>query len=197
MCERGAVKLFSLVFLFGTLLLPSLDVRWSSPIQESISIVAGDREGIAKRCLNESHQARLRFEVQLCRKRSGWFDYCEEPRAELHTAMFDPVTESYRVVSDRLGDTLEPTAVGIPIRSESIRSLVTVSKFPIDFLLREEMDLASHPGAYLRIRTVFKCREGGVRAFAHLSRFLTLGLVNTVEDVSEWSEFNLASTEQM
>ena len=31
-----------------------------------------------------------------------------------------------------------------------------------------------------------------MRAFAHLSRFLTLGLINTVEDVSTWKDFMLA-----
>lgn len=183
-------NIFSLVLLLG-LVFPSLDVRWTSSLEDAVAIVAEDRVGVVQECLNESHQARVRFELQLCRRRSGWFDYCEAPRAELHTAMFDPVTESYRVVSDRLGDELEPTAIGIPIRSESIRALVSIRKFPISFLLREEFDLPEHPGAYLRVRTVFKCREGGVRAFAHLSRFLTLGIINTVEDFSSWKEFSL------
>jgi hypothetical protein len=181
----------SLIYILGAVL-PMLDVRWSSEARQSVTIIAEDRIGQVQACLSQSHQARVRFEVQLCRRRSGWFDYCEEPRAELHTARFDPVTESYRVVSDRLGDLSEPIAIGIPVRSESVRSLISIQKFPISFLVREEQQLTSNPNAYLRIRTVFKCREAGVRAFAHLSRFLTLGLINTVEDVSTWKDFMLA-----
>jgi hypothetical protein len=170
-----------------------IGVRWSTPAQHGITIEAPARESDIVACLETSQQARLRFEVRVCRRRSGWLDYCEESRSELHTAQFDEVLESYRVVSDRFGDDREPTAVGVPSRTEAVRLARTLQNIPLSFLVRDEPDILNNPNAYLQVRTVFICRGGSSRPIAHLSRVLTLGIVNNVEDRSEWEDFTLTS----
>jgi hypothetical protein len=184
----------NIALIFVTPLLPLLallQVRWSTHDQQGITIEAPDREAQIIECLESSQQARLRFEVRLCRKRSGWLDHCEDPRGELHTARYDDVNESYRVVSDRFGDELEPTAVNVPSRTEAVRLTRTLQNLPLNFLLREEPELLGHSNAYLQIRTIFICRGGSSRPLAHLSRILTLGLVDTVEDRTDWEDFTL------
>lgn len=176
-----------------TLALALINVRWSTPLQHGITIEAPERQQQINECLESSLQARVRFEIRLCRRRSGWLDYCEDARSELHTAQFDEVTESYRVVSDRLDDELDSTAVGVPTRSEAVALTQTLHDMPLRFLLREEPEILSHPNVYLQIRTIFACRGGTSRTFAHLSRVLTLGLVNNVEDRSDWEDFTLTS----
>jgi hypothetical protein len=168
-----------------------VDVNWSTERQESINIVAPDREQDILSCLENSLKARLRFEVRLCRKRSGWFDHCAEPRSELHTATYDEVTESYRVVADRLNDAGEPIAVEVPTRAEAVKLVTAIEALPIAFLTRDEPEIVRHSGAYLQVRTVFMCRGNSSRPFAHISRILTLGLLNNVEDRSDWSDFTL------
>lgn len=170
-----------------------VDVRWSTPSQHGITIEAPSREAEVIACLESSQQARLRFEVRVCRRRSGWLDYCEESRGALHTAQYDEVLESYRVVSDRFGDDLEPTAVGIPSRTEAVRTTRTLVNLPLSFLVRDEPEILNNPNAYLQIRTVFICRGGSSRTLAHLSRVLTLGIINNVEDRSDWQDFTLTS----
>ncbi len=181
----------SLPVSFLILVNAMLQVRWTSPAQKGLTIEAPDREKQVIECLAASMQARIRFEVRVCRRRSGWLDHCEEARSELHTAQFDEVTESYRVVADRFGDEAEAVAVGVPTRSEAVEAVRTLNELPVEFLIREEQDILTNPKSYLQVRTIFVCRGAGSRTFAHLSRILTLGLVNNVEDRSEWFDFTL------
>jgi len=186
------VNLVSIILApFFSLVFALLQVRWASHAQQGITIEAPDRETQIIECLGSSQQARLRFEIRLCRRRSGWMDQCEDSRSELHTARYDDVNESYRVVSDRFGDELEPTAVNVQSRTEAVRLSRTLQNIPLDFLLRDEPELLSNPNAYLQIRTIFMCRGGTSRPLAHLSRILTLGLVDNVEDRSDWEDFTL------
>lgn len=176
------------------LALALVDMRWSTPAKESLNITSPDRAGVVLECLEEGRKAKLRFEVRLCRRRSGWVDFCEEPRSELHTVTYDEVTESYRVVSDRLNDEQEPIALEITSRPEAIRMVTSLTNLPLGFLIRDEPDLVNHPGAYLQVRTAFTCRGNSSRPFAHISRILTFGLLNTIEDRSPWEDFSLSQT---
>jgi hypothetical protein len=168
-----------------------IEVRWTTPENRSITIEAPERAEEVVDCLESSLQARIRFEIRVCRKRSGWLDYCEDARSELHTAQFDEVTESYRVTTDRWGDDLEPTAEGIPARTDAVRMLHTLQDLPLSFLIESEPEILSNPKAYLQVRTVFVCRGGSSRTLAHLSRIVTLGIVNNLEERSDWRDFAL------
>lgn len=168
-----------------------LDVNWSTTAKDSVTIrVPGLAEPVSE-CLSAGKQARVRFEVRLCRRRSAWLDHCQSPRSEMHTVEFDAITESYRVVSDRFGDTEDPTAVGIPGRDQAVEEMLVSHRVAIPFLERDEEGLSRDPRAYISVRTIFRCVGSSSRTFAHLSRFLTFGLVNVVESVSDWHDFSL------
>jgi hypothetical protein len=178
-----------------TVVIGLVQVNWASPEKAAISIAAPERQPEILECLSSALQARVRFDVRLCHRRSGWFDGCEESRSELHTVQFDEITESYRVVSDRFGDDLEPVAVGIPARSEAIKVATSLQDLPLTFLARDEQQLLDQQDTYIQVRTIFVCRGEVNRTLAHLSRIITLGLVNVVEDSSGWSDFELHPTE--
>ncbi len=184
-----------LLFLIGALGVtePFMVVRWASPEHQTVSIDVPGLQGDVDECLAEGRQARVRLEIRLCRKRSAWLDRCEYARSELHTVEFDGITESYRVVSDRFGDVSEATAVGLPVRENAVDQVLRSESLPLAFLARETPGLLQDPGAYISVRTIFRCKGASTRTFAHLSLFLSLGLVNTVESTSEWSDFPLFS----
>lgn len=187
-------------WLHGVLITPIMvgafalvDVTWHTQQQKGINIKAQHRGPEILDCLSEELKAKLRFEFRLCRRRSGWVDFCEESRSELHTVTYDEVTESYRVVSDRLDDEQEPISIEVPARPEAVRLVTTVDNLPLSFLTRDEPDITEHAKSYVQIRTVFTCRGNSSRPFAHISRIFTLGLLNNVEDRSEWEDFVLHS----
>ena len=170
---------------------PFMVVQWASPEHKSVSIAVPGLQGNVDECLAEGRQARIRLEIRLCRKRSAWLDHCEYARSELHTVEFDGITESYRVVSDRFGDVSEATAVGLPVREDAVNQVLRSESLPLAFLARETPGLLADRAAYISVRTIFRCKGASSRTFAHLSLFLSLGLVNTVESTSEWSDFPL------
>lgn len=182
-----------LVFILGALSVaePFLSVNWATPEKRGVSIVVPGLRGAVQECLADGNQARIRFEFRLCRRRSAWLDRCEHSRSELHTAEYDGITESYRVVSDRFGDVSEATAVGIPSREDAAELVLHAENLSLPFLVRDDEALLHHPGAYISVRTIFRCKGASSRTFAHLSRFLTLGLVNVVESTSDWEDFSL------
>lgn len=168
-------------------------VNWMGGAHDSISIQAAGVEEEVAECLASSREAKIRFEVRLCRKRSSWLDSCATSRSEHHAVGFDAVTESYRVVSDRHDDSAEPVAVGFPNRSEAIKAASFVNDIPLSFLAREESDLVDHSRAYIQARAIVVCKGGVSRAVAQLSQILTLGIVNVVESDSGWHDFFVRS----
>jgi hypothetical protein len=108
-----------------------------------------------------------------------------------HSVFFDSITESYKVVTDRLGDDVDPVAVEFPTRSDAIVAAITAENLPLSFLARDERELLRHDRAYLQARTVFACKGGVNRTVAHLSQILTFGIVNVVESDSGWMDFSV------
>jgi hypothetical protein len=165
-------------------------VNWSRSGQGAITIRATGLEESVDECLESARQAKIRFEMRMCRRNRAWFDSCAEARSELHTIEFDSISESYRVVSDRYRDDTEPVAVGIPSRNEAVRTVTTVESLSLDFLARGDTRLAEDPDTYIQVRTTFSCKGAVNRTFARLSQILTLGLVNVVESESPWTDFD-------
>lgn len=166
-------------------------VNWVDSSKTSVTIRATGVEEEMRECLEASREAKLRFEVRLCRKRSSWLDACAEERTQHHSVSFDSITESYKVVTDRLGDDIDPVSVEVPSLKDAVEATITAEKLPLSFLARDEGDLVGHDRAYLQARTVFVCKGSVNRTVAHLSQVLTLGIVNVVESDSGWVDFSV------
>jgi hypothetical protein len=166
-------------------------VHWVDSSMTSVTIRATGVEGEMDECLEAGREAKLRFEMRLCRKRSSWLDSCAEERTQHHSVSFDSITESYKVLTDRLGDDLDPVSVEVPSRTDAISAAVTAKSLPLSFLARDERDLLNHDRAYLQARAVFACKGSVNRTVAQLSQILTFGIVNVVESDSGWMDFSV------
>jgi hypothetical protein len=186
----------SLFLVLGAFAVPAVNVTWVSRGDSSaITVHAhGVTEDVTE-CLDRVKEARLRFEVRLCSRQSAWFDSCEGVRSEMHSVEYEPISEAYRVITDRFGDEDERLAVGVPTIREALHAMTTMENLPLAFLARGEEALITEKGAYVQVRTVFSCRGGTNRTLARLSQVLTLGIVNVVEETSEWHDFELFPSE--
>jgi hypothetical protein len=180
---------FSLIV--AALAQPFFGVYWASLEHRAVTVKAYGFEQNVKECLDASMEAKIRYEIQICRRRTAWFDSCVEPRTENHSIAFDSITESYRVVVDRHGDEAEPSMVGIPSRAEAVVDMITLEAVSLSHLSRDEVRLLSEGARYVQIRGVFSCKGSVNRTIARLSHFLTFGLVNVVESDSGWFDFAL------
>ena len=191
---RSVVIRVSLLVILLAMGSTFFQVHWVDTSLTSVTMRAVGVEGEMVECLEAGREAKLRFEMRLCRKRSNWLDACAEERTQHHAVSFDSITESYKVVSDRLGDEVDPVAVEIPSRTDAIIATSTAENIPLSFLARDEENLLSNDKAYLQARTVFACNGSVNRTVAHLSQILTLGIVNVVESDSGWVDFAVHPT---
>jgi hypothetical protein len=166
-------------------------VHWVDSSLTAVSIRASGVEQEIDECLEAGREAKLRFELRLCRKRSSWLDACAGERTVHHSVSFDSITESYKVLTDKLGDDLDPVSVEIPSRKDAVMATVTAENLALSFLARDEQELLSHERAYLQARTVFVCKGSVNRTVGHLSQILTFGIVNVVESDSGWMDFSV------
>lgn len=185
--KKRVLILFALFGMASTY----FQVQWVDSSHQSVTIRALGVMTETDECLESGREAKIRFEMRLCRKRSSWLDSCAEDRMQHHSISFDSITESYRVVTDRLGDDLDPVAVGFPSRAQAIRAVVTLEGVPLSFLAQDEPEILGHERGYLQARAVFLCKGSVNRTVAQLSQILTFGIVNVVESDSGWMDFSM------
>jgi len=187
--SRRALFLVTLLAMASTY----FQVVWVDSSHTAVTIRAPGVQDEVAGCLESGREAKLRFQVRLCRKRSSWLDACASERTQHHSISYDSITESYKVIKDRLGDDADPVAVGIPSREEAISAAITADNVPMSFLAGDESELLGHERGYLQARTIFACKGSVNRTLAQLSQILTFGILNVVESDSGWLDFSVHS----
>lgn len=185
--SRRALILVALLGVASTY----FQVVWVDSSHTAVTIRAPGAEQEVAECLEGGREVKLRFQVRLCRKRHSWLDACGRERTQHHSISYDSITESYKVIKDRLGDDADPVAVGIPSRGEAINAVVTAEDVPFSFLARDESELLGHEQGYLQARMIFICKGSVNRTLAQLSQILTFGILNVVESDSGWLDFSV------
>lgn len=165
-------------------------VLWVDSSHSAVNIRASGVEAELEECLESGREAKVRFQFRLCRKRRSWLDACGEERTQHNAISYDSITESYRVVTDRLGDDIDPVAVGIPARKDAISAAVTAENVQLSLLAGDRAELVGHERGYLQARAIFICKGSVNRTLAQLSQILTFGIVNVVETDSGWLDFS-------
>ncbi len=168
-------------------------VFWTSNEKQAVTVYSSGLTESVVECLDSARQSRVRIEFRVCRRSPAWFDSCRPSRSGLNTIEFDPITESYRVVSDLLGDDSEPISTGIPSRTEAIEVALHTKAIRLDYLAQEDATVLQERGTYMQVRATTSCRGSVNRFFANVSQILTLGMVNVVESTTDWNDFSLAS----
>ncbi|RMG43397.1 MAG: DUF4390 domain-containing protein [Candidatus Dadabacteria bacterium] len=187
------MRAISFLLIFSGLIFafPSVDVRWGDSTSENINILTAGKADWIPRCLNSGMEVRYRFEAQLCRRRSAWFDSCLGKRVETHRLSFDPITGSYRLVSDRLHDAVPPEEKTLKSYQEALQETGAVRSMPLAFLAAGHNKYLSARRAYVNVRVLVDCKGRYNETLAKISRVITLGLLRPNEYDSGWESFML------
>ncbi len=168
-------------------------VFWTSTEKRAVGVYGEGLTQAVVECLESSRQSRVRVEFRVCRRDPAWFDSCRPTRSGLNSIEFDPITESYRVVSDLLGDDSESTSSGIPSRAEAVEVVLQTKLIPLEYLAQGDTTVLQERGSYIQVRATTACRGSVNSVFANISQILTLGMVNVVESTTDWYDFSLSS----
>lgn len=169
------------------------NVFWTGNEKQAVTVYGAGLTQSVLECLDSSRQSRVRFELRVCRRSPAWFDSCRPSRSGLNTIEFDPITESYRVGSDLIGDEFEPASIGIPSRAEAVEVVLQTKTISLGYLAQEDTTVLQERGTYIQVRATTSCRGSVNRFFANVSQILTFGMVNVVESTTDWNDFSLTS----
>ena len=84
----------SMILTLLATLAPYFQVAWTTPAKRAVVIRAVGAESEVEECVEAGREARVRFEMRLCRRRKNWFDACAKERTEHHQLSYDAITES-------------------------------------------------------------------------------------------------------
>lgn len=170
---------------------PEPTVRWQGGGREALEVQVKDSHELISQCIKSGLTLRYRFETQLCRRRSLWYDTCNSELVQIHKLSFEPVSESYTIVSDKLGDQDNPVTTTYESFLEAVKDLSMVQEIKLDELARGDQKLLSHQRAYANVRVVVDCKGEYNETLNSLSQILTLGIVDIGSYDSGWISYRL------
>ncbi|MBX7137263.1 MAG: DUF4390 domain-containing protein [Oligoflexia bacterium] len=180
--------LFGLPLLFAV---PDLKVRWEDVKQQAIHIEVSGQNEILEDCLKGGLEVRYRYELQLCRRRTGWFHACKERKVIMQSMQLDPIAQTYSVVKDRLGDDQPQENQTVDTRAEAVGAVSMVDRISLDFLSQHQPDFATKGDTYVGVRAFGECRGEYSELMSKIGYFITFGMVKVSAFNTGWIDFNL------
>ncbi len=170
---------------------PDLRVNWSGGEYNSVRVVAEGKEELINQCIEGGLEVRYRYEFRICRRRFLWADACAEDVVHTRSLQFDPISESYRVSVDKLGDHLAPKVITHPTLEEALGDVTTLYSPSLNELGFSDKKYPQSRSPYLGVRVVADCKGDYNETFSRISSFLTLGMVDIGTYDSGWVDFSL------
>lgn len=181
------------IFAFIPLLFafPTPTVNWSGGELNAVRISADGKEQVINQCISSGLEVRYRYELRVCHHRILWADYCSDEKVVVRSLNFDPISESYRIVIDKLGDK-EPAKITTSTSLETALSAVTAfTSPPLVDLGFNSREFPANRSPFLGVRVIADCKGDYNETLAKISNFLTLGLVDVGTFDSGWIAFSL------
>lgn len=169
-----------IALLFPLLLaLPTLSMKWKDEQRKDLEIRLEGTTASEAECLTNGLTVAYRYEFKFCRKRLWWVDACGDEIIEIRTLEYEPISESYFVSVDRLGDEEPPQQFMSLSREEALHDV-------------SHAELKSKPkSTYVQARVRYTCKGDGSPVLDRISNILSLGLVSLGTYQSDWIDFYL------
>ena len=178
--------------LFLALAPLEIRVNWEGTgDQDALRVSVSGDNAILKECVQSGLEARFRYEMRLCRKRSYWVDSCGDVRSEIHSVQLDPINESFKVKTDRLGDKEGPGVHNIGSLDDALAEAASVRRMPLSFLSNEGQLLTDRSRHYVALRVLSECRGEYSQTMERISYIVSLGLLRASGYDSGWIAFSL------
>src|SRR4029079_7136317 len=105
-------------------------VNWATPAHDQVNIAVEGDDDLRKECVNSGFEVQYRFKIQLCLGRSWWFDSCGRRRTITHAISYDPIGDTFKIVSDLFGDEAQPDVWQGTEEREAVALFSKVKAFP-------------------------------------------------------------------
>lgn len=161
----------------------SLHVAWSSSHRDAVDVLVTHHDEDMEECAQSGADVSYRFEIQVCTRRKGWFDRCSDSIVATRSLRLDPISETYTVASDILGDSRPSEKHAYATKAEALMDLSTVSAVPAQVRSNEQRK------QFVNVRLKFTCKGQSSALLDRLSSIITLGIIPTGTADTGWQEF--------
>jgi hypothetical protein len=144
------------------------------------------REDSMSQCVRGGVEFRCQFKFEACEKRRLWLDNCRQVREVRSTLKYDPISETYRVSRDMLGDADPPETGQFESLNKAFTSVLEMEGIPLSFVTGDNSSLQQSDRLYVDTRAICYCREDFSQALAKVTNVLTLGLIQLRPFDSGW-----------
>lgn len=183
------LKILIFISLFAV---SSLEVRVESTDAKHLSVkFLQEHYPAAREQLGKGLELRFRYTFKLCQKYSIWFDSCADELVIIYRVRHDPVTESFRVTTDRLGDQDKPVTVSYSDIEQALAIVSRVEQISLELLPEWKKYSSRAKRAYLGSRLVISLRDTERSFLDWLPRIITLGLIDSSDFDSQWQDIEL------
>ncbi|RIL03893.1 MAG: hypothetical protein DCC75_12810 [Proteobacteria bacterium] len=179
-----------LIGIWIILLPPQVQLDWADAKFDQLKVSVSNYDQAMQQCIKSGMELRNRFEMRWCKRRRFWLDNCADLRVEVRSLKFDPISESYRVITDRIGDELEPSSVSLDTPEEALKRISIIEDLTLDFLSAGAQG-RQQGRSYVGMRLLTDCRGEYNETLARISYFLSLGAIKSAGYDSGWIDFEL------
>ncbi len=179
--------LFLLHFVFAA---PTLAVQWAHG-GDSVNVNFSTDDDSLVQCMKSGLEVRYRYDIKVCARQSLWFDDCTERYREIRTLRYDPVGDSYELISDVYSDDKRPSTVFIASAEEAQRALTQIKDLRLAKVAPEVPDLLQERKVYLSLRARGFCQEDARSLTTQIPYYLTFGMLRFTGSDSGWMDFSL------
>ncbi|MCB0318762.1 MAG: DUF4390 domain-containing protein, partial [Bdellovibrionales bacterium] len=120
------MNLFLSILISTIFAAPNLQVHWNTQEKKELLVSALGEENFIKDCISQGLDAEYRFHVQLCRRRSMWYDGCKDTFRFKQSLRYDPISQKYLISGDWLDDKIPPQSTSTDTLAEASKSLATI-----------------------------------------------------------------------
>lgn len=166
-----------------------IGLNWSEKDSRTeVDITVLSRDQILDNCAQSGIEVHYRFQVKLCRRRSWWTDSCSDMQQFVRTMQFDPISENFRMLTDKMGDDLDPEVFYVDSLATAFETLSTLKRVSLPEIT-EQSSYKPGPRDYLSVKLLSECKGEYSRIATRISTVITLGLINVGRFDSGWIDF--------
>lgn len=171
---------------------PDMLVDWEGSSSDMVNVSLRPGGEVLETCLQAGMEVRFRFETQLCRRRSMWFADCGERTQVIHGIQYDPISQTYQVRMDRIGDRKPEESVTLESRDEGLQLAAHLQHVSLkDLGLGTEVSAADR--VFLSLKATSDCRGEYSEILSRIGYYLSLGLVKIDAFNTGWVAYELKS----
>lgn len=166
-----------------------INLNWNSAQNtEAVNVKVNSHDEILERCAQSGIEVRYRYLVKICKRRNWWFDQCSEEKQYLQSLQFDPISESYKITTDRIGDPAPPEVSVVTRRSEAFEAISSVNDVSLDSIATVQ-EFPRDQKTYVSVRLLSECKGEYSQIATGLTTIATLGLIKVGWIDSGWIDF--------